>query len=99
MLRVPVSVVLGPVKLTSFAVKIAGKPWSQSCPMEIKLRLPNAGNALDWRAHISSWGKGSRAVYYDRIDDPFGSPTIMPLDVEDLFVHDVEGPMKWLGHP
>ena len=34
-----------------------------------------------------------------RIDAPFGSPLRMPLDVEDLFVHGVEGPMKWLVHP
>ena len=31
-----------------------------------------------------------------QIDDLFGSPTIMPLDVEDLFVHGVAGPRKWL---
>ena len=31
-----------------------------------------------------------------RIDDPLGRPTIMPLDVEDLFVHGVVGPIKWL---
>ena len=29
-----------------------------------------------------------------RIDDPFGSPTIIMLDVEDLFVHGVAGPRK-----
>ena len=34
-----------------------------------------------------------------RIDDPFGSPTIMPLDVEDLFVHGVAGPSKWMVQP
>ena len=34
-----------------------------------------------------------------RIDDPFGSPTRMPLDVEDLFVHGVAGPRKWLVQP
>ena len=34
-----------------------------------------------------------------RIDDPFGSPTRMPLDVEDLFVNDVAGPSKWLVCP
>ena len=32
----------------------------------------------------------------DWIDAPFGSPTRMPLGVEDLFVHGVEGPRKWL---
>ena len=31
-----------------------------------------------------------------RIDDPFGSPTRMPLDVEDLFVHGVAGTRKSL---
>ena len=31
-----------------------------------------------------------------RIDAPFGSPTRILLDVEDLFVHGVEGPRKWL---
>ena len=91
MLRVPVSLVLGPVKLTSLAVNIAEKLWSQSCPMEIRLCLPKAGNTLDWRAPIGSWGKGRRAVCGSLIDDLFGSPTIMPLDVEDLFVHGVAG--------
>ena len=38
-------------------------------------------------------------VCEDRIDDPFGSPTRMPLDVEYLFVHGVEGPRKWLVQP
>ena len=41
-------------------------------------------------------GKGKRAVCDARIDDPFGSPTRMSLDVEYLFVHDAEGPRKWL---
>ena len=31
-----------------------------------------------------------------KIDDPFGRPTRMPLDVEDLFVHGVVGPRKRL---
>ena len=31
-----------------------------------------------------------------RIDDLLGRPTRMPLDVEDLFVHGVVGPRKWL---
>ena len=35
----------------------------------------------------------------DWIDDPFGSPTSMPLDMEDLFVHEVVGPRKWLVQP
>ena len=34
-----------------------------------------------------------------RIDDSFGRPTRMPLDVEDLFVHGVVGPRKWLVQP
>ena len=34
-----------------------------------------------------------------RIDDPFGRPTRMPLDVEDLFVHGMVGPRKWLVQP
>ena len=34
-----------------------------------------------------------------QIDDPFGRPTRMPLDVEDLFVHGVLGPRKWLVQP
>ena len=33
------------------------------------------------------------------MDDPFGSPTRMPLDVEDLFVHGVEEPRKWMVQP
>ena len=34
-----------------------------------------------------------------QIDDPFGSPTKMLLDVEDLFVHGVEKPKKCLVRP
>ena len=33
------------------------------------------------------------------IDDPFGRSTRMSLDVEDLFVHGVVGPRKWLVQP
>ena len=99
MLRVPVRVVLGLVKLTSLAVNVAEKPWSQSWPMDMKLRLTNSGNTLEIRAPIGNWGKGRRAVCDARIDDPFGSPTRMPLDVEDLFVHGIEGPRKWLVQP
>ena len=48
---------------------------------------------------MGSWGKGRRAVCDARIDDPFGSPTRIPLDVEEFFVHGVAGPRKWLVHP
>ena len=89
MLRVPVSVVLGPVKLTYLAVNVAENPWSQIWPMDIRLWLPKAGNTLERRAPSGSWRKGRRAVCDARIDDPFVSPTKMPLDVEDLFVHGV----------
>ena len=99
MLHVPVSVVLGPVKLTSLAVNVMVNPWSQSGPMDMRLRLPKAGNTLERRAPIGNWGKGRRAVCVARIDALFGSPTRMPLYVEALFVHDVEGPRKWLVHP
>ena len=67
--------------------------------MDTRLRLPKAGNTLDRRAHIVSWGKGRRALCDAQIDDLFGSPTRMPLGVEDLFVHGVEGPRKWLVQP
>ena len=33
------------------------------------------------------------------IDDPFGRPTRMPLEVEELLVHEVVGPVKWLLQP
>ena len=99
MLRVTVIVVLGPVKLTSLAVNAAEKPWSQIWPMEIRLRLPKAGNTFERRAPIGSWGKGRRSVCDAWIDDPFGSPTGIPLGVEDLFVHVVEEPRKWLVQP
>ena len=99
MFCVPVSVVLGPVKLTYLAVNVAENPWSQIWPMGIRLRLPKAGNTLERQASICSWGKGRRAVCDDRIDDPFGSPTTMPLDVEELFVHGFVGPRKWLVQP
>ena len=97
MLCVPVSVVLGPVKLTYLAVNVAENLWSQIWPMDIRLWLTKAGNTLERRAPIGSWGKGRRAVCDARIDDPFGSPTRMPVDVEDLFVHGVEGPRKCMA--
>ena len=34
-----------------------------------------------------------------RIDDPFGRPNRIPLDVEDLLVNGVVGPIKWLVRP
>ena len=97
MLRVPVSVVLGLVKLTSLAVNIVVNPWSQIWPMDMRLRLPKAGNMLEIQAPVGNWEKGRREVCEAWIDDPFGSKTRMPLDVEDLFVNGVEGPRKWLG--
>ena len=33
------------------------------------------------------------------IDDPFGRPKIIPFEVEDLLVHWVVGPRKWLVQP
>ena len=99
MLRVPVSVVLGMVKLTSLAVNVAVNPWSQSWPMDMRLRLPKAGKTLEISAPIGNWGKYRRAMCDARIDAPFGSPTRMPLGVEDLFVYGVEGPRKSLVKP
>ena len=98
MLRVPVNVMLGPVKLTSLAINVAVNPWSQIWPMDMRLRLPKAGKTLERRAPIGNLGKGRRAVRDARIDALFGSPTRMPLDVKDFFVHGVEGPRKWLVH-
>ena len=34
-----------------------------------------------------------------RIDDPFSRPTRIPFDVEDLLMHGVVGPIKWLVQP
>ena len=84
---------VGLIKLTSLAVKSAEKPCSYSCPMEIRLRFTKAGTPE------GSWGKGKRAVWNARIDDPFGIPTRMLLDVEELLVHGVLGPRKWLVQP
>ena len=65
----------------------------------MRLRLPKVRNTLERHAPIGNWEKGRRAVCDARIDAPFGSPTRMPLGVEDLFVHCVEGPRKWMLHP
>ena len=92
MLRVPVNVVLGPVKLTSLDVNVVVNPWSQSWPMDMRLRLPKAGNALERGAPIGNWGKGRREVCDSQIDALFGNTTRMLLGVEDFFVHSVEGP-------
>ena len=62
--------------------------------MEIRLRFHKARKTFDLRAPKGSWGKGKRAVWDAQIDDPFGRPTRMPLDVEDLLVNGVLGPMK-----
>ena len=85
MLRVPVSVVSGLVKLTSFAVNVAENLWSQSWPMDMRLPLPKAGKTLERRAPIGNLGKGRRAVCDARIYDPFGIPMRIPLAVEYLF--------------
>ena len=39
------------------------------------------------------------AVWDARIDDPFGRPVRIPLEVEDLLVYGVVGPRKWLVQP
>ena len=44
--------------------------------------------------HIGNCGKGRRAVCDARIYYPFGSPTRLPLDVEDFLLNGVEGPRK-----
>ena len=62
----------------------------------MRLRLPKAGKTLERRAPIGNWGKGRRVVCEACIDALFGIPTRIPLCVEDLFVHDVEWPRKWL---
>ena len=98
-LRGPFSVVLWPVKLTSLAVSVAENPWLKSSPMDIRLQLPKAGNKLERQAPIGSCGKGRRAVCDAQIDDPFVIPTTMPLDVENLFVHGIVRPRKWMVQP
>ena len=67
--------------------------------MDIRLRFPKAGKTFDFRAPKGSREKGKRAVWDARIDDLFGRPTRMPLDVEDLLAHGVVGPRKWMVHP
>ena len=99
MLCVPVSVVLGPIVLTTLAVNVAENPWSQIWPIQMRFWLPKAGNKLERHSPMGNLGKGRRAVCDAQIDAPFGSPTRMPLGVEDLFVHGVEGPRKWLVQP
>ena len=86
-MRVLITVVLGPVILTSLAVNVAVNLWSQSWPMEMRFWLPKAGNMLERRVPMGNLGKGRRAVCDAQIDAPFGSPTRMPFDVEDfLFI-------------
>ena len=62
MLRAPVSVVLGPVILTSLAVNFVVNPWSHSWPMEMRFWLTKDGNMLERRAPMGNLGKGRRAV-------------------------------------
>ena len=86
--------VVGPINLKSLAAKSAEKLWLHRWPAEIRLRFPKAGKMFDLRAPKGSWGKCKRAVWDARIDDPFGRPTRMLLDVEDFLVHGVVGPRK-----
>ena len=67
--------------------------------MEIRLRYPKAGKLFDWWAPKGSWGKFKRSVWDASIDDPFGIPARMPLEVEDLLVHEVVGTRKCLVQP
>ena len=96
MLRVPFKVAVGIIKLTSLALKSAEKPWLHSWPMEIRLRSPKARKMFDCWAPKGSRGNGKRAVWDAQIDDPLGRPTRMTLYVEDLLVHGVVEPRKWL---
>ena len=38
-------------------------------------------------------------MWDSQIDDPFGRSTRMPFEVEDVLVHGVVGPRKWLVQP
>ena len=64
--------------------------------MDIRLHYPKAGKMFDLRAPKGSSVKGKRAVWDARIDYPFGRPTRIQFDVEDLLLHGVVGPRKWL---
>ena len=89
---------VGPIKLTSLVVKSAEKPWSHSWLMEIRFRFPKAGKYLtDGCLYI--WGKGKRVVWDTQIGDLFCRLPRIPFDVEDLLVHGVVGPRKWLVQP
>ena len=48
---------LGTVKLTYLAVNVAVNPWLQNSSMDMRLRLPKAGNTLERRAPMGNWGK------------------------------------------
>ena len=45
------------------------------------------------------WGKGKRVVWDTQIGDLFCRLPRIPFDVEDLLVHGVVGPRKWLVQP
>ena len=61
--------------------------------------LPRQGIVLtDGRLKVAG-EKVKRTVWDARIDDLFGRPTRMPLEVEDLLVNGVLGPRKCLVQP
>ena len=68
MLHVPVSVVLGTIRLTSLEVKIAEKLWSQIWPMEIRLRFLSQGKR---------WIDGSLEVAGEKVEGRCGMHGLM----------------------
>ena len=60
------------INIFSF-VNVVIHPWSASCPIDSRDRLPSFGNRWTWRAAGGKFLYGSSAVCDDCILDPSGS--------------------------
>lgn len=63
------------------------QPASQSCPMEMRLVFPRAGNMWACLAASGSWGMWRVAVWVDTMWEPSGCATWMPLLVGCMLEH------------
>ena len=59
-------------------LKVAVKPLSQSCRMEMRALLDIAEKMYDWRAERGICGKVKRELWVERMVEPLGRQTRIP---------------------